>query len=253
MQGDCSPVTPALLENAIGLKHCSSYPARAVQGGSGPTAKPVPPSRFPLLHPHVPLTSGSTGSFMQSPFHTPKHWPVVLCTEPRKHQSKAAAWRCFMTRHQQPQPVQGHGASYRCPSPGGSSRRAVFVSRAGEGKPHSQPEAKNNSRESRNSLREKAREAKRVCVRAEPAASRPATHSHRGSGLEPCPPSHPHASHPLSQATPVTVIQGPSCPLPVGLGGISREDLLSLLLAHIPLAASFVAAFGTLGQQQPPG
>lgn len=46
--------------------------------------------------PCAPLTSGSAGSSMQSPFHTPMHGPVVLCREPRKHQSKAAArrWLC---------------------------------------------------------------------------------------------------------------------------------------------------------------
>lgn len=133
------------------------------------------------------------------------------------------------------------GPSYRCPSPGGRGRRAIFVSRAGEGKPQRQPEAKNNSRERRNSLREMAREAKPVCVRAEPAASRPATRSHRGSGMEPCPrppprwPS-PRPGHP-GEPQPGTLL--------LWQGGFLKRDPFT------PSAASVVALFGVGGFLEP--
>lgn len=64
---------------------------RTARGRSSPAARPVPPSRFRLQHPHVPHTSGSARSVMQSPSHIPMHGPVMLCM----HQSKAAA-RCWL-------------------------------------------------------------------------------------------------------------------------------------------------------------
>lgn len=151
-----------------------------------------------------------------------------------------------MTQHHQPRPVWGHRASYRCPSPGESSQRAVFVSHAGEGKPLSQREAKNNSQERRNSLREKAREAKCVCARAEPVASHPVTHSHKGSGLELCPSDHPHTSCLLSWAVLVGHVWGPSCPLSVGPGGSSRGALPNLMLSP-SLEVSLLLPLGHLG------
>lgn len=106
-RGGSFPITPTLLQSATGLQHRSGSPAHAAQGGSSPAASPVPPSRFPLLHPRIPLTSGSTSSFLQSPpppFHPPMHWPAVLCREPRKHQSRAEV-RCWLRDPESPTPT----------------------------------------------------------------------------------------------------------------------------------------------------
>lgn len=252
MQSGCSPVTPALLKcnRAAALLQ---LPSLCCSVRVWPHSKPT--AAIPIPSPTSPCPSHyrERWLFMQSPFHHPMHWPVVLHREPRKHQSKSAVWH-WLHDPTSPTPTNpwGHRASYRCPSPGESSRQAVFVSHAGEGKPLSQRVAKNNSQERRNSLTEKAREAKCVCARAEPAASHPVTHSHKGSGLELCPPGHPHTSCLLSWAVPVGHVWGPSCPLSVGPGWSSRGASPNLMLSR-SLAVSLLLPLGHLGSSSPWG
>ena len=91
MRGGCSQATPALLK-CNGAAALLQLPSLCCSGRVWPHSKPT--AAIPIPSPTSPYPSHyrERWLFMQSPFHNPMHWPVVLHREPRKHQSKSAVW-----------------------------------------------------------------------------------------------------------------------------------------------------------------
>ena len=189
---------------------------------------------------------------MQSPFHTPMHWSVMLRREPRKHQSKSAAWRwlhdlasstltCLGTRGQLQVSItwRKQPASSVCIT---CWRRKTTESDGGQKQQPGEEEF----------IKRKGKGSK-ACLCKGRASGKPSCDPQLqrvGAGAMPTRPPSCRPSPRLG--CPGERRSGTLLPRPSGAGGL-RQSGFAKLDAFTPPAASFVAAFGALGQQRPLG
>lgn len=254
-QGGCSPVTPALPESAMGLQHCFS-PGPCCSGRVWPRSKPI--AAISLSSPTSPCPSHfrERRLFYAGPLSYPH---TLACGAPQRaqeHQSKAVARR-WLRDPASPTPThpgtQGQlqvSITWR-KQPASSvcitcrRRKTTESDRGQKQQPGEEEFIKKKGKGSKACLCKGRASSKpscdlqpqRVAAGAMPTRLPP----HRLSPQPGCP-SERHLGTLLSP--PVPSQQGQGAPA----AGLRQAGHF-----HTPPAALFIAVFGVLGQQRPPG